>query len=212
VRSGPYDYRVMEQVGSDDEDFLAAWRRGRGERRDLYEAVRAPMRQAARQGIGSITASTPDSHDVDDAVYDAFLELERQDPANVVSVVGLANRIAYRRGQDTGRKIIRQREQMHSMVIDLVITADPQFQDDDVRAAAEAEVLLSQAMECMEVLTEEQRDVVRATIMERENLSDWALRVGKTHQAASRQRTRALESLRRCVASKESPNDGGGER
>jgi DNA-directed RNA polymerase specialized sigma24 family protein len=163
------------------------------------------MRQAASQGIGSITASKPDPHDVDDAMYDAFVELEGQDPARVASVVGLAKRIAYRRGQDTGRKIIRQREQMHKLMIDLVVTAHPQFQDEDVRAAAAQEVLIGRALDCMEALTEEQRDVLRATIMGYESLSDWALRAGKSHQSASRQRTRALEALQRCVQAKDRP-------
>lgn len=199
----------MERVGTGDKGLLGAWRQGG--RRDLYLAVRAPMRQAASRGIASITASRPDSQDVEDAVYDAFVELERQDLASVGSVVGLAKKIAYRRGQDTGRKIIRRREQMHNMTIDLVRTVDPQFQDDDVRAAAEQEVLIGCALDCMEALTEEQRDVVRATIMGHETLSDWALRNGKTHQAASRQRTRALEALHRCIQSKRSLNRGGGK-
>jgi DNA-directed RNA polymerase specialized sigma24 family protein len=141
-------------------------------------------------------------------VYNAFLELERQDPASVVSVVGLATKIAYRRGQDAARKIIREREQMRSMVVDLAVTADPQFQAEDVWAAAERERLVNHAMGCLEVLTDEQRDIVQETIMGRESVSDWALRAGKAHQAASRQRTRALESLRRCVESKGSPNHG----
>ncbi|MGH3904183.1 MAG: RNA polymerase sigma factor [Pseudonocardiaceae bacterium] len=202
----------MEQVETDDEKLLDAWRQDRVERRDLYLAVCAPMRQAASQGIASLAASRPDPHDVDDAVCDAFIALERQDPANVVSIVGLARKIAYRRGQDTGRKIIRLREQMHELVINLIITDDAQFQDDDVSAAAAQELLIGHALDCMEALTEEQRDVVRATIMGYESLSDWALRAGKTHQAASRQRTRALEALLRCVKSKGSPNRGGGKR
>lgn len=202
----------MEQVGTDDEEVFDAWRQGRAERRDLYLAVRVPMCQAASQGIASITASRPDPHDVEDAVWEAFIKLERHDPANVVSIVGLAKKIAYRRGQDTGRKIIRMREQIHELVINLIITDDPQFQDDDVRAAAAQEVLSGHALDCMEALTEEQRDVVQATIMGHESLSDWALRAGKTHQAASRQRTRALEALQRCIESKGSPNRRGGKR
>jgi RNase H-fold protein (predicted Holliday junction resolvase) len=202
----------MEQVGTDDEELLGAWRQGRAARRDLYLAVRAPMHQAASQGIGSITASKPDPQDVEDAVCKAFLELERKDPATIVSVVGLAKKIAYRRGQDAGRGIIRLREEMHTMVTDRAITANVQFQDEDVRAAAAQEVLIGWALECMETLTEEQRDVVRATIMGHESLSDWALRSAKTHQAASRQRTRALGALQRCIESKRSPNRGGGKR
>jgi DNA-directed RNA polymerase specialized sigma24 family protein len=201
----------MEQVGTDDEDVLGAWRQGRVERRGLFGAVRAPMRQAASQGIGSITASAPDPHDVDDAVTDAFLELERQDPALVRTLVGLARRIAFRRGQDVGRRIIRDREGMRELAVHLSVTADPQFQDEDVRVAAELEVLIGRALECLKGLTEEQRDVVRATIMGSETLSDWALRAGKTYQAAGRQRTRALEALLRCVRAKGSLYRGGGD-
>jgi DNA-directed RNA polymerase specialized sigma24 family protein len=201
----------MEQVGTDDEDVLGAWRQGLAERRGLFEAVRAPMRQAASQGIGSITASAPDPHDVDDVVADAFLELERQDPALVRSLVGFARRIAFRRGQDVGRKIIREREGMRELAVHLSVTADPQFHDEDVRLAAEQEVLIGRALECLKGLTEEQRDVVRATIMGRETLSDWALRVGKAHQVASRQRARALKALLHCVRAKGLLNRGGGD-
>jgi DNA-directed RNA polymerase specialized sigma24 family protein len=201
----------MEQVGTEGEELLDAWRQGRAERRDLYQVVQAPMRQAARQGIGSITASRPDPQDVENTVYDAFIELEQKDPARVVSLVGLAKKMAFRRGQDAGRKIIREREQMNKMAIDLATTADPEFHDDDVRAAAAQEVLTERALDCMEGLPEEQRDVVQATIMERESLSDWALRTGKSHQAASQQRARALAALRRCVQSKGSPNGTGGD-
>jgi DNA-directed RNA polymerase specialized sigma24 family protein len=200
----------MEQVGTDEEEPLGAWRQDW--RHDLYLTVRAPMRQAASQGIASITSSRADPQDVENAVYNAFIELERQDLTNVISVVGLAKKIAYRRGQDTGRKIIREREQMHKLMIDLIVTDDPQFQDDDIRAAAAREVLIGQALDCMEGLTEEQRDVVQATIMGHESLSDWASRTGKSHQAASRQRTRALEALHRCVQSKRSPIRRGGKR
>ena len=200
----------MEQVGTDDEGLLGAWRQGW--RRDLYAAVREPMYQAASQGIGSITSSKPDPQDVEDTVYDAFVELERQDHANVISVVGLARKIAYRRGQDTGRRIIREREQMHKLMVDLIVTNDQQFHDEDVRDAAAREVLIGHALECMGALTEEQRDVVRATIMGHESLSDWALRNRKSHQAASRQRIRAVDALHGCVQSKRSANRGGGKR
>lgn len=141
-------------------------------------------------------------------MYNAFLELERHDPAEVVSIVGLAKIIAYRRGQDAGRKIIREREQISALMTDRAATAELEFHDDDeVLAAAEQEVLLGHALDCMGGLTDEQRDIVRATVMGRESLSDWALRAGKSHQASSRQRARALESLRRCIESKESPID-----
>jgi RNA polymerase sigma factor (sigma-70 family) len=200
----PYDIRVMEHVGTDLEALLEDWRRGRADGADLYRALREAMYQAARQGIGMITSSDPDPHDVEDAVYSAFRELERQDPAFVVSLVGLAMKIAYRRGQDAGRRVVRRREQIRDMLADRAVTAEVQFRDDDVRAAADQEVLAGHALGCLEALTDEQRDVVRATLMDRESLSNWALRTGKTHQAASRQRSRALESLRRCTEVKRS--------
>ncbi|MEV1066008.1 hypothetical protein [Streptomyces sp. NPDC050263] len=202
---------MMEQAGIDDEDLLEAWRQGKLSRRDLYVGVSAPMRQAARRGIRSITSSDPDPHEVDDSVAQAFLELEGREPMEVTSLVGFAVRIAFRRGQDSGRRTIREREQMRSMINHLGITADPQFHDDDMCEAAEREVLLGHALRCMAGLTDEQLDIVRTTIMESESLSDWALRAGKSHQSASRQRTRALESLRRCVRSKTSTAGGNDE-
>jgi DNA-directed RNA polymerase specialized sigma24 family protein len=194
----------MEHVGTNLEALLEDWRGGRADGADLYRALRDAMYQAARQGIGMITSSDPDPHDVEDAVYSAFRELERQDPANVVSLVGLAKKIAYRRGQDGGRRVVRSREQMGDMLADRAVKAEVQFRDDDVRAAADQEVLAGHALGCLEALTVEQRDIVRATLMDRESLSNWALRAGKTHQAASRQRSRALESLRRCIEVKRS--------
>jgi hypothetical protein len=64
---------------------------------------------------------------------------------------------------------------------------------------------------CFERLTEEQRDLVTKTIMGQELLSDWALRKGRSHQAASRQRRRAIEAIRRCIASKQSERITGRE-
>ena len=180
----PYDIRVMEHTETDLEALLEDWRAGRADGAlDLYPALRQVMYQAARQAIGVITSSDPDPQDVEDAVYDAFRELEHQDPVKVVSVVGLARKIAYRRGQDAGRKIVRRREHIRDTLADRAVTAEVQFRDDDVRAAADQEVLTGDALGCLEALTDEQRDVVRATLMGRESMSDWALRTGKTHQA-----------------------------
>jgi DNA-directed RNA polymerase specialized sigma24 family protein len=194
----------MEHTGTDLEALLEDWRGGRADGADLYPTLRQAMYQAARQGIGMVTSSDPDPHDVEDAVYRAFRELERQDPAKVVSLVGLARKIAYRRGQDAGRNVVRSREQIRDTLADRALMAEVGFCDDEVRAAADQEVLAGDALGCLESLTDEQRDVVRETLMGRESLSNWALRTGKTHQAASRQRGRALESLRRCIELKRS--------
>lgn len=198
----------MDHIGTDHEALLEDWRGGRADDADLYRALREGMYQAARQGIGMVTSSDPDPHDVEDAVYSAFCELEQKDPANVVSLVGLARKIAYRRGQDAGRRVVRRREQVRDTWADRVVAAEVQFRDDDVRAAADQEVLAGDALDCLKALTDEQRDVVRTTLMGRESLSNWALRTGKTHQAASRQRSRALESLRRCIELKRSGRRG----
>ena len=86
-----------------------------------------------------------------------------------------------------------------------------EFDDGDVRAAEEDERLLAMAEGCFERLTEEQRDLVTKTIMGQELLSDWALHKGRSHQAASRQRRRAIEAIRRCIVSKRSKETTGQE-
>ncbi|NUR00228.1 MAG: hypothetical protein HOY79_27975 [Streptomyces sp.] len=204
----------MDEPGTDTEaeGLLLRWRQGRLDGRELYTAVRGAMYQAARLGIRSITSSIPDPHDVEDAVCEAFEQLRDKDPADVSSVTGLAKVIAYRRGQDIGRGVVREREGIKKFLTDRVTTAAMEFHDDDVRAAEEDERVVALAEGCFGLLTDEQRDLVVETIMGEELLSDWAFRKSKTHQAASRQRKRAIEAIRRCVESKrseaEEPRDG----
>jgi hypothetical protein len=69
------DTQMMDESGTDAEGLLRGWRQGRLDERVLYAAVRGPMYQAARSGISSITSSYPDPHDVEDAVYEAFVQL-----------------------------------------------------------------------------------------------------------------------------------------
>lgn len=198
------DTWMMDDSGTDAEMLLLQWRQGRLDERALYAAVRRPMYQAARSGISSITSSDPNSQDTEDAVYDAFVQFRAKDPASVSSVTGLAMVIARRRGQDIGRRVVREREQIEELLANPLAIAAVEFSDEDVRAAEEDERVLAMAEECFERLTEEQRDLVTKTIMGQEQLSDWALRKGRTHQAASRQRRRAIEAIRRCIASKQS--------
>lgn len=201
----------MDADADDPERMLEAWRTGRVERRDLYVAVREAMHQGARRGIGWVLAADPDEQDVGDVVYDAFCELEAKDAFEIHSLVGLARHIARLRGIDRGRAIIRERRNIASELTDRAYQADREFVVDDVRAAGEREVLARYAADCLASLPEDQQSVVTATIMERTSLSDWALSEGKTHQAASRQRTRALDSLKRCVQAKiRSRRDGEG--
>jgi hypothetical protein len=90
------------------ERLLAEWKGDRAQRTALYRALREPMYQAARRGIGLITASNPDPQDVENAVYVAFLEFERMlaREARIRSPKGMAKTIALCRGKDIGRKVI----------------------------------------------------------------------------------------------------------
>jgi DNA-directed RNA polymerase specialized sigma24 family protein len=189
----------MAPAGPDWDRLLYEWRAGRAQTADLYAALRRPMYQAARQGVVSITAQHPDDQDVEDAVFTAFKELEQKDPSTVTSIVGLARRIAYRRGQDRGRAAVRRREQIDGAVKDPAFIEATTVTEQEVALEAARERLYEQAMRCLDELTEDQADVLRATVMGDEGLSDWAFRNGKSHQAASRQRDRALKALARCI-------------
>lgn len=202
---------MMDESGTDADGLLQRWRQGQLDERGLYAAVRGPMYQAARSGISSITSSYPEPQDVEDAVYDAFVQLWAKGSAGVSSVTGLAKVIARRRGQDIGRRVVREREQIGELLTNPLAMAAVEFQDQDVRAAEEDERVLAMAEECIERLTEEQRDLVTKTIMGQEQLSDWALRKGTSHQAASRQRRRAIEAIKRCMAAKRSRETMGRE-
>jgi DNA-directed RNA polymerase specialized sigma24 family protein len=189
----------MTANADDPEQVLEAWRAGRVERRDLYAAVRASMWQGARRGISWITSTKADDADVEDVVYDSFCEFERQIPNEMKSLRGFAARIAFQRGRDRGRAILRDRKKLTVDLADPSYKAELEFADVDAQLAERRAVLADLALECLDTLTAEQRSVVKDTIMAHMSLSDWALREGKSHQAASRQRSRAVDSLRRCV-------------
>lgn len=189
----------MGAVETDWERLLEDWRIGRAGTAELYVALRLPMYRSARQGVASITSRVPDSADVEDAVFTAFTELEKKDPKEVASIVGLARRMAFRRGQDQGRAAIRRREQLEEAFADPAFVEAATVTEKDVALEAERERTFEQAVACLDQLTGDQQDVIRATVMGRESLSDWAFRKGKSHQAASGQRDRALKALRRRI-------------
>jgi RNA polymerase sigma factor (sigma-70 family) len=184
----------------DSERMLEASQAGREQRTALYEAVTDTMHQGARRGIAAITARPPNEDDVGDVVYEAFCEFEKMDPNELRALRGMAHHLAFQRGRDRGRAIIRQREKINKLSEDRALVGELEFREVDVQIAQRREVLARTAIECLEALPADQQSVVAATVMESMSLSDWALREGKSHQAASRQRTRALESLRRCVS------------
>jgi DNA-directed RNA polymerase specialized sigma24 family protein len=196
----------------DSERELEACRVERAQRTALYEAVTDTMHQGARRGIHAITACTPNEDDVGDVVYDAFCEFEKKNQDELRSPQGMAYQVAFQRGRDRGRKIIQQREQIDLVSKDRALLGDLEFREVDAQIAQRREALARTASECLPALPADQQSVVAATVMESTRLSDWALREGKSHQAASRQRTRALESLRRCVNRKRRSQQDGKEQ
>src|SRR5262249_26608656 len=105
--------------GDDSEDLLAAWREHE-DAENLFFALRDPLRQAARQGIRRIIRKTPDEADVDDALFKAFREVLDDDSAEARrSPLGFAKVVAYRRGMDRGRAILREREQIKNQAWEL---------------------------------------------------------------------------------------------
>jgi RNA polymerase sigma factor (sigma-70 family) len=199
----PDDHVVMDNGARELDELVQRWQAGYGDVRGLYELLREGMHQAARRGIQRVLAKPPDEHQVQDVVYTAFVELLRGDPAAMTSPVGLARTIAYRRGIDEGRRILRERQRISSIdALDLAASLPDRR---EILAAAEEEALIQLVTRCLETLTNDQRAVVRATVMAGQTLSDWALTAGTSHQAVSRQRSRALEALRRCVKRQRTP-------
>lgn len=191
----------------DHDDLLASWRSGQLTKWDLFLALRDPMRQSARRGIRRVLDERPDENDVDDVLDVAFRELLNWDPDNVTSVVGLAKTIARRRGIDRGRKLYRQREKIAEIGWQLM---PREVAPDEEVGEAKEERLRQVALKCVNHLTQDQAEVIRATVMGDQNLSNWANERGTSHQAASRMRARAIRALDKCVKSK-MENDKEGE-
>jgi hypothetical protein len=190
----------MASHGDDDaEDLVAAWHAHK-EAEKLFAALRDPMRHAARQGIRRILRRTPDEADVDDALFKAFKEvLEAESEEARRSRLGFATVVAYRRGMDRARSIIREQERIEDQAWELDqrrVTAA------DALAAAERERLLRYAEDCMHGLTAEQRDVIEATVQRQESLSDWVAVRGTSYEAGRRLRARGIAALQRCIKAK----------
>lgn len=192
----------MDADAENSKWVLEEWRAGRAQRGNLYTAVRKGMYQGARRGLRTVLGGDPNEQDVQDVGYDAFCKFEAKDPHDIHSLIGLATRIAQVRGIDRGRAIVRERRKMESQLTDRAYQAELDFADDDRRQAGERELLAEYAADCLESLPEGQRSVVTATIVGQTRLLDWALLHGKSHQAAGRQRTRALDTLKGCVQAK----------
>lgn len=195
----------MANHGADDaEDLVATWH-SRGDAEKLFDALRDAMRQAARRGIRRILGGDPDEADVEDVVLKAFKEfLKAYRKAPVSSPLGLAKVIADRRGRDRARSIRREREGIkdQTWVLDQLLVSRA-----DAEAAARREQLGREAMDCMDTLTADQRDVIEATILRLGSLSDWVAARGTSYQAGDQLRARGLSALRRCLETRRAANE-----
>ncbi|HXW34998.1 MAG TPA: hypothetical protein VEJ87_10510 [Acidimicrobiales bacterium] len=190
--------RISPDEDHNDAEFLVVWR-ARNDARDVFETLVGPMRQAARQGIRRM-GLVPDEHDVEDVVFTAFKEyLKIAARRQVRCPVQFAKRLANLRGRDRARAIHRAREDIDNSAW---VIGELRVPDEDAEATVEREELASQAVECMDRLTSDQRDVIETTILRQMSLSHWASARGKSHQAAGQMRLRGLQALRRCIDAK----------
>jgi len=198
---------MMGEVPDDEVRRLHdLWRRGDRDDRAWLGVLREPMTRAARAAIRRISASRPTSEDVEEAVFAAFKEFLERDPKQVENPIGLAVTISSRRGLDIGRRLNRHLEFPDTDVVAAEghdrTALDPEDELIEAERAAERERLYRFAVECIKELPRGQAEVVKATLLREQELSDWAHEQGKSYQAAHKQRTKALESLLRCVESK----------
>lgn len=173
------------------------WRSGTLDDLSWFGVLRGPVTQSARNGIWRMTGKRPRGVDVDEAAFSVFKEFFELDPNLIKSPLGLARTIAFRRGQDVGRRLNQEKEfpTDDEGALGPKLDSKPVNPEDEVVAAEEAayQVHLQRlAMACLDVLTPGQAEVIRATVLEDEELSDWALTRGKTYQAADQQRASAL--------------------
>lgn len=177
---------------------------GSVEKLECYVAVAGAMRLAARKGIRRVIRRAPSEHDVEEVVLQAFNALWKMDLTALESPTAMGCRIAYRRGQDRGDRVLR--EQRRSRPTDPGIL--PEYPTLDTSDEADLAMLTAILAYCMEHLTDDQRAVISATVASRFGeeplkLSEWVglpSQLGtKTYEAWRRQRDRGVKSLRRCV-------------
>lgn len=193
------------------------WRSGTLDDLVWFGVLRGPVTQSARGGIWRMTGKRPRPVDVDEAAFRALKEFFEQDPNLIKSPLGLAKTIAFRRGQDVGRRLNQEKEfpTDDDEALGRMLDSKPVDPEAEIVAAEEAarQVHLQRlAMFCLDDLSPGQAEVVRATVLGDEELSDWALTQGKTYQAADQQRDRGLSALKRCVEAKLAAEEEGGDQ
>lgn len=163
------------------------------------------MRRAARRGLRQVLSERPSEHDVDDALETAFRELLEKGPDAIKkSLRGFASAIAYRRGQDLARKLIRAREripQANWRLEDITPTLA------DEQSYERREHLLERLDDCMMTLTDDQRDLIENVVKPHRSLSSWTTHRGVTYEAGRRMRNRALEKLKLCLEARSAERD-----
>jgi DNA-directed RNA polymerase specialized sigma24 family protein len=204
---------MMGAVALDEIDLLHdRWQRGDRDERALFIELRGPMRRAAAGAIRRMTGARAHPDDVDEAMVAAFTEVLDRDPGEITTLVGFAARVAWRRGQDVGRRLNRAREFPDSETISAVVADDRAVTDPEAELlaaerAAERERMFRRAMACVQRLPSGQAAVIEATVLRGQGLADWAHQQGKSYQAAHKQRGKALQALLRCVRGQ---REGGG--
>lgn len=205
------DYWAMAPNKRAAEHALADWRADRLSRDDLYDHAYGALAQGVHRGFRAMMSTEPDDDEMQEVMVRAFLELSSKDPAEITSINGLVARIADLRARDYIRERISAEKRQRSIEEDRAWQMNLMLAELDGQKAELRGQLGDLAMDCLNALPREQRDVVDATIMGRETVSDWAHHRGKSHQAASKQRERALNALTRCLADKRAQLERGEE-
>ena len=181
------------------------------DRMALFLEVGDTMRAGARKGIRRVLRSVPSEHDVEDVVVQSFNELCRKDRSRVNSIMGMAYQIAYRRGFDRGRRVMREWRSTRTGDVQMLGVPDaaPDHRPDEVAAT------MMIVRRCKERLTIDQQEVISATVEGTIDgtmpLKEYAQRRGTSYEACRRMLNRGIAALRRCVeaALKREKSDGG---
>ena len=177
----------------------------------LYVDVEDAMKAGVRKGIRRAARSLPSEHDVEDVVVQSFNELWRLDRSEIKSLTGMAYRIAYRRGIDRGRRVLRERRDDRTLRKDLLRLSDEDSAHRQLEDAATLEIV----QRCKEHLTIDQRAVISATVEGTIDgtmpLKEYAQRRGTSYEACRRMVNRAIAALTRCLeaALRTERSDGG---
>ena len=166
----------------------------------LFVDVEDAMRAAARKGIRLVVVgSVPSEPDVEDVVVQSFNELWRLDRSRIESLTGMAYRIAYLRGIDRGRRLLRERRDDRAVKKDLLRLSD----EESDRRQAEDAATLAIVQRCKEHLTIDQREVISAavegTIDGTMPLKEYAEQRGTSYEACRRMLNRGIAALKRCL-------------